>query len=178
MKLLQALFFFIFLFSVGHSIVWAESYTEFYQRVKSDSELARKDGISYLISGGIALIGGGYGWAHSKKSVEKGFYSLAQSLGLLAIGYGAESYFLKHDDEIFLQVLSSTELTRMQKDRMVESYIKEKKEREKDILMIRRTTFGLAGLLNIIYAAKTKDQTLQNFLYMTAGVQLVWAFTF
>ena len=157
---------------------FAESYTEFSVRVKAESEVKRTDGLSYMLSGGLALVGGGIGWGNSRNSVEKGFYSIAQSLGLLAIGYGAEAYYLKQDDEIFLQVLSSVELTRAQKDRMVEAYLLERKEREENVVWIRRTTLGLSGLLNLIYAKQSKDQTLQNFLYVTAGVQLVWAFTF
>lgn len=156
----------------------ATSYTDFAERVKIESELKKNEGLSYMLSGGVALIGGGYGWSHGEKSVEKGFYSLAQSLGILAIGFGAESYFLRGDDELFLQVLSSVDLTQVQKDRMVESYLKEKRQKEEDIQWIRRTTFGLAGLLNIIYAGQAKDSTLQNFLYVTAGVQLAWAFSF
>jgi hypothetical protein len=160
------------------SYAMAESFNEFSVRAKSESDIKSNDGLSYMLSGGLALVGGGYGFSQSEKPVEKGFYSIAQSLGLLAIGYGAEAYFLKHDDEIFIQVLNSADLTREQKDRMVESYLKEKRDREEDMKWIRRTTFGLAGALNIIYAGQTKDSTLRGFLYLTAGLQLVWAFTF
>lgn len=165
----------LFYFSTQAS---AMSYANFAEQVKVESELKKTDGLSYMLSGGVALIGGGYGWSHGEKSVEKGFYSLAQSLGILAIGYGAEAYFLRGDDELFLQVLSSGDLTQVQKDRMVESYLMEKRQREEDVQWIRKTTFGLAGLLNMIYASQAKDSTLQNFLYVTAGVQLAWAFSF
>lgn len=168
----------IVLFSLVSNFAFAESYSEYAERVQAQSETAKTEGLNYMISGAVALLGGTYGWSKAEKPVEKGFYSLAQSLGLLAIGFGAEDYFLKQDEEIFLQVLNSGELTRAQKDRMVTSYLKEKKERAADVLWIRRTTFGLAGLLNVLYASQAKDQTLQNFLYVTAGVQLVWAFTF
>lgn len=168
----------IFIFLSFVSSAFAESYNEFSERVKSGSQVSRNDGLGYMLSGGIALAGGGYGFSQAEKPVEKGFYSIAQSLGLLAIGYGAEAYFLKQDDEIFIQVLNSTELTRDQKDRMVETYLKEKRDREDDIRWIRRTTFGLAGALNLLYASQTDDSTLRGFLYLTAGVQFVWAFTF
>lgn len=160
------------------STAMAESFNEFSERIKSDTELSRNDGLGYMISGGLALVGGGYGFSQAEKPVEKGFYSIAQSLGLLAIGYGAEAYFLKQDDEIFIQVLNSADISREQKDRMVQSYLKEKHDREEDTRWIRRTTFGLAGALNIIYAGQTKDSTLRGFLYLTAGLQLAWAFTF
>jgi hypothetical protein len=160
------------------SISFAETYKEFNERVNAESQSKRTDGFGYLVSGGIALVGGSYGWSQSKSSVEKGFYSIAQSMGILAIGYGAEAYFLKQDDEIFLTVLSSTELSRAQKDKMVESYLRERKEREESVVWIRRVTFGLAGVLSAVNAAQTKDQTLQNILYVSAGVQLAWAFTF
>ena len=131
-----------------------------------------------MISGGIALIGGGYGWSTAEKPVEKGFYSIAQTLGLLAIGYGAEAYFLKQDEEIFLQVINSGELSSAQKDRMVESYLKEKKEREENSRWIKRATFGVGGLLSAMNAGQAKDESLKSLLYLAATVQLVWAITF
>ncbi len=167
-----------FLFILPLSFAQASSYSEFAEQVKYQTQTTQKEGLSYMLSGGLALVGGGIGWSRSHESVEKGFYSLAQSLGLLAIGYGAEAYYLKQDDEMFLNVLNSGDLNLAQKNKMVESYLAEKKEKEESLFWIQRTTFGLAGLLNVIYASQAKDQTLQNFLYVTAGVQLVWAFTF
>jgi hypothetical protein len=156
----------------------AETFTEFTDQIKSNSELNQNEGLGYMISGGIALLGGGYGFSHAEKPVEKGFYSIAQSVGLLAIGFGAESFFLKQDDEIFIQVLNSGELSSQQKNRMLESYLREKRKRTEDTIWIRRTTFGIAGALNLIYAGQARDQSLRNLLFVTAGAQLVWAFSF
>lgn len=156
----------------------AESYSEFSSRIRSQVSDREKDGLGSMISGGIALLGGSYGWSQAEKPVEKGFYSIAQTLGLLAIGYGAETYFLRQDEEIFLQVLSSVELSAAQKDRMVTSYLKEKKQRAEEAQWIRRATLGLGGVLNLIYAQQTKDPSLKSFLYLTAGVQFVWGFSF
>jgi len=172
MKKLSLLILFSFCFSQ------AQTYSDFQEQVKAQSEKSRQEGMSMLLSGGLAFVGGAYGWSSAKKPVEKAFYSIAQSLGLLAIGYGAEAYYLKQDDEIFLQVLTLDSLTSAQKDQMVQSYLRERKDREESLVWIRRVSFGLSGLLNLVEASQVKDQTLQNFLYVTAGVQLVWAFTF
>ncbi len=156
----------------------AETYSEFSERLKNETEIIKNDGLGLMISGGLALLGGGYGWSAAKKPIEKGFYSIAQTLGLLAIGYGAESYFLKQDEEIFLQVLNSSDISEAQKNRMVQSYLKEKQDRAEDARWIRRASSGLGGIINLVYASQSKDQTLKSFLYIAAGIQFTWAFSF
>ncbi len=174
MRLLKIL---ISLFFVTSS-AFAETFEEFSERVKYEREFKNNDGLGMMISGGIALVGGGYGWSVAESNVEKGFYSIAQTLGLLAIGYGAEHYFLKQDEEIFIQVLNSGDLSIEQKNRMVDSYLREKKERAESTRWIRRVTYGMGGILNVIYAGQTEDQSLKSLLYLAATVQIVWAVTF
>ncbi len=160
------------------SSAFAETFEEFSERVKYEREFKNNDGLGMMISGGIALVGGSYGWSVAETPVEKGFYSIAQTLGLLAIGYGAEHYFLKQDEEIFVQVLNSGDLSIEQKNRMVESYLREKKEREESTRWIRRVTYGMGGILSLVNAGQTKDQSLKSLLYLAATVQIVWAVTF
>lgn len=73
----------------GGPVQW-ESFKR-YMKDRQEEDHIR--GVSYMISGTVAVLGGVAGYYNSEDSFSRGIYAIAQSVGVAAIGYGANKYW-------------------------------------------------------------------------------------
>jgi hypothetical protein len=141
--------------------------------VNRDRVQEKNLGWSYVISGGVGFLGGFAGQQIAKDPFEKGAYTVFQSIGIAAIGYGLYRIYVGSEDQNFFRILDQSDLTVEQKERMFRSYQAQKLELEKNEKKIRALTHGLIALLNLNSAAQQDAGVVKDSLYFIGGVNLL-----
>jgi hypothetical protein len=136
-------------------------------------------GVSYIISGGIAITGGLIGYYSSQDVFSQAVYSVAQTVGIAAVGYGAYTMALGDDHRVFYQTLRDTrDLTPRQRDELVKSYFDLEQTREKKAKTIKAITYALVALLNGYNGFTATNSDLKTALYFVAGVNALASISF
>ncbi len=141
--------------------------------VNRDRVQEKSLGWSYVISGGVGFLGGFAGQQIAKDPFEKGAYTVFQSIGIAAIGYGLYRIYVGSEDQNFFRILDMSDLTVEQKERMFRAYQAQKLELEKNEKKIRALTHGLIALLNLNSAAQQDAGVVKDSLYFIGGVNLL-----
>ena len=150
------------------------SWEQFQRHMKEQKEIEEREGFSYILSGGIAFIGGIVGYHNSKDVFAKGAYALSQSLGVAAIGYGAYLGQLGHEDHLFHQTLASDrQLNLVQKDHLVQIYFRLDGERKKESQKVAALTHGLLAALNLYNASTAPQEDLRSSLYFISAINFL-----
>jgi hypothetical protein len=132
-----------------------------------------------VISGSLALVGGLLGQGATNDPLEKGVYTLFQSIGVASIGYGINNWKLGDEDRWFYDIVETAPSVSMQdKIAMVRSYKATKLAREKQQRFVRALTHGLIAALNIYGATQQTNDTVRNALYFLGGVNTLAAISF
>jgi hypothetical protein len=154
-------------------------WSAFEKAMKEKQDKDRIDGISYLISGSLALIGGLFGQAATKDPMEKGVYTLFQSIGVASIGYGIFTWKLGDEDRWFYDIMgASSSLSERDRVTMINAYYKSKAAREKRQKFVRALTHGLIAALNFYGATQQTNESVKNALMFLGGVNTLAAVSF
>lgn len=137
-----------------------------------------RNGMSYIISGSIALAGGLWGDTITKDYMEKGIYTIFQTIGVASIGYGAYVWKIGSNDRSFYKMLELSKLSVEQKMLLLRSYNHQKKMTEKHERFIRAITHGLIAGLNFYSASRQKNDSVKNGLNFIGGVNILAAVSF
>jgi hypothetical protein len=159
----------------------SQEWGTFEKRMRARQELDRIDGLSYLISGSLALVGGLVGQNISADPLEKGVYTIFQTIGVASIGYGIYKWRLGDDERWMYETLETSEgLTPSQKATVMKSYYEQKKDRLRREKIMRAITHGLIAGLNFYGATQQKSENVKNALIFLGGVNTlaVISFTF
>lgn len=154
------------------------NWKQFEKEVALQREEDRKDGISYIISGSLALAGGLVGESISKDPSEGAIYSVFQTIGVASVGYGAYKLNVGGEDFHLLKQLSYTKLTDSEKFEVLKASRLEKKERQKSENSIRAITHSLIAALNIYNGSRQKNESLKTALYFIGGANILAAASF
>jgi hypothetical protein len=142
---------------------FTNEWTEFERMMREKQKKDRTDGLSYVISGSLALVGGLIGQGATKDPLEKGVYTLFQSIGVASIGYGIYTWKLGDEDRWIYDIVESAPSMSMQdKIEMIRSYKATKIAREKQQRFVRALTHGLIAAQNIYGATHTTNDTIKN----------------
>ncbi len=151
---------------------------DFSRNVELQKEKDRRNGISYIISGSLALIGGVWGNSISEDTAEKGIYTVFQTIGVASIGYGAFVWQIGGEERSVFQTLQYTKFTPEEKSQFLRAYNFQRKEREKRDRNIRAITHGLIAGLNFYNGSQQKQDSLKNTLNFIGAVNLLAAISF
>lgn len=141
-------------------------------------EKDRKNGLSYVISGSLALVGGILGNNVAEDTAEKGIYTVFQTIGVASIGYGAYTWQIGGEERSIYQTLQYSKLTPEQKTQFLKAYHYQRKEKEKRDRYIRAITHGLIAGLNFYNSSQQKQDSLKSTLNFIGGVNLLAAISF
>lgn len=177
---------FLFLFSlvVGEFAVATEenfsnlentNWTEFAREVRLQEKRDFKHGLSYIISGSLALAGGLAGSGITDDAMEKGIYTVFQTIGIASIGYGAYTWQIGGEERSLFLTLQESRLTPEQKTTFLRAYALQRRERERKERMIKAITHGLIAGLNIYNASQQEQESIKTGLYFVGGVNLLAA---
>ncbi len=157
------------------SIEWPQLVERMEQKNAGD----RVEGISYLISGSLAMAGGLAGQELSNDPLEKGVYTLFQSIGVASIGFGIYRWKVGNEDRwAYESAALAPGLSNEQRMSMMRSFYRVKREREKQERFMRALTHGLIAALNVYGALQQENESLKNGLIFLGGVNALAAVSF
>lgn len=156
----------------------SKEWIDFALETKNLEKKQIKNGISYIISGSLALVGGILGDSVAADPAEKGIYAIFQTIGVASIGYGAYTWQIGGEERTLYQALQGSNLNPTQKADFLESYKLQRKLREKNERVIKAITHGLIAGLNIYNASRQQQETVQSALYFVGGVNLLAAVSY
>lgn len=156
----------------------SSKWEKFSQDVELQTEQDRKNGLSYIISGSLALVGGIIGDSVAEEPSEKGIYTVFQTIGVASIGYGAYTWQIGGEERSLYRSLELSNLSSEQKSQFLQSYIVQRKARERQDRKLRAITHGLISALNFYNGTQQKQAGLKNSLYFIGGINLLAAISF
>ena len=148
---------------------------------KSDliAEENHTNGWAYVISGGLALGFATPAYYLSNDIFAKTVYSLGQTLGVAAIGYGSYLILIDDDSNRFVRIVKqSHHLSRLQRDELAEEYLRANADRGKNLRKIRVISFSLTSALNFANGLTTSISDLKTALFFIGGVNAIAALSF
>lgn len=151
---------------------------EFAKLVEAQKVSDRRNGLSYIISGSLALIGGIWGNSAVEDTAEKGIYTVFQTIGVASVGYGAYVWQIGGEERSVYQTLQLSKFTPEQKSQFLRAFNQQRKERERQDRIIRAVTHGLISGLNFYNASQQQQPSLRNTLNFIGGVNLLASISF
>ena len=137
--------------------------------VKQERE-DRYNGLSYIISGSIAVASGFAGGEITNDPVEKGVYTVFQSIGIAAIGYGAYTWTVGNDDRLMYSALKDSKLSPRERSAVLQSYWLHKQRRERNERIVKAVTHGLISGFNFFNASRQDPGPVRNAMFFIGGV--------
>jgi hypothetical protein len=142
---------------------------------------AREDeisGISYMISGVIASVGGAVGYYSSEDPNSRGLYAVAESVGVAALGYGATVYFVGNEYVSFYRAVDGSRLSPLQKTEILKRFLDNEKKENERRRWIKVATHSLIAAINFYSASRDEDRNIRGVLNFLGAVNLVMAATY
>ncbi len=106
-------------------------------------------GLSYVISGSLALAGGLIGESVTSDNLEKATYTIFQTIGIASIGYGAYTWKVGNADRDIYLALSRSKLTFEQRAHFLKVYKLQKLQTERKEKNIKAITHALIGFFSV-----------------------------
>jgi hypothetical protein len=150
----------------------------FQKYMEERNEEDRVRGVSYMISGAAATIGGVVGYYGSTDSFSRGIYAIAQSVGVAAIGYGANTYWIGNEYNSFYYAVQGSSLSSQQKGELLYRFLEHDRDQRRKATWIKIATHSLIAVANLYSASREQDQTVKGVLYFLAGTNAVIAFSY
>lgn len=135
-------------------------------------------GLSYMISGTVATVGGVVGYFNSDDSFSRGVYAIAQSVGVAAIGYGANAYWNGNEYNSFYYAVEGSHLSGMQKAELLQRFLDKEREERHRARWIKVATHSLIAVANLYSASREQDRNVRGVLNFLAGTNAVIAFSY
>lgn len=158
----------------GGPVQWNSFQTYMKERQEED----RVRGMSYMISGAIATVGGIAGYYNAEDSFSRGLYAIAQSVGVAAIGYGATNYWNGNEYNSFFYAVEGAHLTSGQKAELLQRFLEKEKEERHRARWIKVATHSLIAVANLYSASHEEDRNVRGVLNFLAGTNAVIAFSY
>lgn len=152
-----------------------QNFDDFMKQREQEDEIT---GLSYLISGAIATVGGSVGYYGSSDTFSRGAYAITQSVGVAALGYGATIYFNGNEYDSFYRAVRDSSLSSAQKNEVLQRFLANEKEQHDRARWIRVATHTLLAALNFYSAAHEKDKDVRNIFQFLGGVNAVIAVSY
>jgi hypothetical protein len=154
------------------------SWKEYDAAVGEPRKLETAEGWGYLVSGSLALAGGIVGAGISSDPLAKGVYSLSQTIGIAALGYGSYKLMVGSDHQAFQNSLRGTKLSERQRNDLVRGYLAYRQEEVRKTERVKAITHGLIAGLNFYNASIEKNNDLKTVFYFIGGINALAAIHF
>ncbi len=132
------------------------------------------NGLSYIISGSLAYVGGQFGQSASNDQIEKGVFSVFQTIGIASIGYGAYTWKVGGDDRLLYETLQEAPgLDERDRAAIVRSYFSSRREREKRERLVKAITHGIIAAHSLYTATQQTNESIKNAFFFIGGVNVL-----
>lgn len=154
-----------------------ESWVAFEEQMKDQERKDQVAGISYMVSGGIATLGGIAGAQNSTDVLSRGIFAISQTLGVAALGYGASLYWNGNDYASFYRAVRDSSLSSAQKTELLQKFLANERAQNDRSRWIHITTHGLLAAVNFYSASQEENKDVRSLLQLLGVVNVVIAFT-
>ncbi len=155
-----------------------ETWVDFQRTMDEQAEKDRITGLSYMLSGGVATLGGIAGYASADDSLSKGAFAIAQTVGVAAIGFGASTYWNGNEYRSFYLAVRESQLTTEQKTDLLRRYLAHEKEQRQHSRWIRAATHFALGALNFYSASREPNADVRGLFQFLGTVNAVIGFSY
>ncbi|HEX7673067.1 MAG TPA: hypothetical protein VF412_02795 [Bdellovibrio sp.] len=156
----------------------APQWAEFKQFVLEQREQDETLGLSYMISGAIATVGGIYGYYAAEEVFSRSMFAVTSTLGIAAIGLGATYYFTGNEYDSFYYSLEGSGLSLEQRNRVLKRYLEKEKQERENRKWIRVATHALIAAVNIYSATRETNPDARSIFYFLGGANAVLAVSY
>lgn len=153
-------------------------WSEYTKEVELQKLYDKRNGISYIISGSLALLGGIWGGSVTTDTAEKGIYMAFQTIGVASVGYGAYLWNVGGEERNLYSTLQKLKYTDEQKSQFLKTYRAQAKERVRKERLVKAITHGLLAGINLYNASQQKQDSLKGALYFVGTVNLLAAVSY
>ncbi len=136
-------------------------------------------GWAYIVSGGAVLAGSIPGFYLSHDLFAQAVFSIGQSLGVAAVGYGSYLVLIRNDYSQFVKILKGVpELSVGEKNHLARQFLVERAATARASRRIRVITHSLTGVLNLVNGVTASSTELKTALFFLAGINALAAGSF
>jgi len=153
---------------------WKDFKTFVQQQQQEDETL----GLSYMISGGVATIGGVYGYYAAEDIFSRGMFAITSTLGIAAIGLGASYYWTGNEYDSFYYALEGSKLTLAERNQVLERYLEKEKHERENRRWIRVATHALIAAVNFYSASRETNGDARAIFMFLGGTNAILAVTY
>ena len=157
-----------------------KSWEAFEKSILLETSVDTKKGKSQILSGTLALVAGLIGAGATDDPIEKGVYSIFQSLGITSIGFGYYDQVVGSEDRKLYEMIKqpSNNLTTAQKDEIVRNYLSVHQEFTKKENRVKLTTFSLLAITYLYNGSRVQNESIRNSFYFIGGINALVALSF
>jgi|GEM_PF-5494639 len=148
------------------------------EKAEKENSLQKQNGWSHVISGSLVGVGGLIGSSITEDPLEKGLYSVFQTIGIASIGYGFYLSRVDDEDTLLLKTIQSSSITSDQKFSLWKAYRERKAVRSKREDSVRAITHGLIAGINFLNASQQKQAGIRNSLLFIGGANVLAAISY
>lgn len=143
-----------------------KNWREFSAKLEGWREEERVDGVSYLVSGTLVTLGGVAGFYSTRDPFGQIVFSVAQGLGIGAIGHGLYKLQLGHELNDMYEVLENTKsLNAQQRTEIFYDYQRRWRARRDKEERIQALVYALGGAVYLYNATQVEKGPPRNVLY-------------
>lgn len=157
-----------------------ESWSDFEAYMKDRENSDRIEGMSYIVGGSIATLGGLTGYYSSTDVLSRGVFAVSQTLGVVSIGYGASVYWNGNDYSSFFRAVRDSSLSQAQKTEVLRNFLENEREARNRARWIGFGTQLLLATVNFYSASKEGDRDLRNLFqfmgFLNIGIAFAYVF--
>lgn len=156
----------------------ATQWNEFKSFVVQESERDRERGLSYMISGGIAAIGGTLAYHGTEEPFGRAMYAVTANVGIAAVGLGATYFWTGNENDSFYQAIDGSSLTPQQKNEVLNRFLTRQRQERENRRWIRVATHALVAAVNLYSAQQEKNADIQSVFYFLGGANAILAISY
>lgn len=153
-------------------------WSQFGQFVKEQKEQDERLGLSYMISGGIAAVGGVAGYDLSSDPLSRSVYAITSTVGIAAIGLGASYYWTGNEYDSFFYALEHSNISIQEKNRILQRYLEKEQEKREARRWIRVVTHSLIAVANFYSASRETNGDVKPVFIFLGTVNTVLAVSY
>ncbi|WP_413580768.1 hypothetical protein [Bdellovibrio sp. HCB288] len=153
-------------------------WSDFREFVKQQQEEDERMGISYMISGGIAAVGGVVGYDLSNDPLSRSVYALTSTVGIAAIGLGASYYWTGNEYDSFYFALENSSISLQEKNRILQRFLERERDKRESRRWIRVVTHSLIAAANFYSASRETNGDVKPVFVFLGTVNTVLAVSY
>lgn len=156
----------------------AANWNDFRKYISTQRELDEQKGLGYILSGGVAAVGGAIGFYQSEEVFSRTVFAITSNIGLAAIGVGASYYWTGSSVDSFFYAIDGSSLSLAEKNEVLQRYLDKERQEKENRRWIRVATYSLIALANLYSASQEESADIQSVFYFLSGANALLAVSY